>query len=67
MKTFVCDMVDEHGITYCVSFDANSWSEAEAVAKTKGWVLLGQYVDELDCPADVEAMIEFNLTNPTVH
>ena len=67
MNTYVCDWVDKDGMSYCVSFDAEDWQEAERIAKNKGWKLLGQYIEEHDCPADVEAMIEFNITDPTVH
>ena len=67
MNTWLCDMVDENGRVYCVSFEADSFEDAERVAREKGWILLGRYVCSEECPADVEAMIEKQSTNPTVH
>ena len=66
MKTWLCDY-EEGGVVFCVSFDAGSRIEAEKIATRKGWELLGWYVDEVDCPADVEAMIEKTVTQAIIH
>ena len=67
MNTYACDWIDPDGIAYCVSFDAKNWEQAERIAARKGWNLLGQCVDEVPCPAEVEAMIELHLARPVVH
>ena len=66
MQTYLCNWI-EGDMTYAVQFDAVDWHQAERIAKQKGWVLLGQYVEEHDCPADVEAMIERESTNAAIH
>ena len=66
MKTYLCDW-SEAGMVYCVQFEAVDWHQAERIAMRKGWTLVGEYVEEQDCPADVEAMIDRYANNPVIH
>ena len=64
VKTYVCDWKDEDG-DFCVSFDAECWDTAQLMADRRGWKLLGEYIEE--APPEVDAMIEFRITDPVVH
>lgn len=61
---YVCDIVDEAGDLYCAYVDAHDWDHAERIALGRGWKILGRLVE---CPADVEAMIEKAVTKPVMH
>ena len=66
MKTWLCDY-EQDGVVFCVSFDAKTRVDAEKIARKRGWELLGMFVDEVECPADVEAMIEKTVTQAVIH
>ena len=66
MTTYIADLVREE-LVATVHFKAGSWRRAENIARREGWTLIGQYIDETDCPSDVAAMIEKHVTNPTLH
>ena len=51
---YLCD--DSAG--HCRSIEARDWLTAERYAKSRGWVLLGEYVDSVACDEVVEAMIQ---------
>ena len=64
MNVYVCDWRDEDG-EFSVSFEAECWDTAQLMADRRGWKLVGQYMDEV--PPEVDAMIEFQITDPAVH
>ena len=45
MKTYLADS-EEDGIEFTHGFDAESWAEAEEIAKKYGWLLLCELDEE---------------------
>lgn len=66
MITYLADWV-EGGTLFSVYFAAPSRRRAENIARLKGWTLVGEYVEEQECPDDMVAQIEKMVTNPTMH
>ena len=67
MKTYVCDIVDSKGDVYCAYVNAVDWPAAQKIAARRGWKILGQLIESVECPADIEAMIEKSMTRPVIH
>lgn len=53
-----------HGFECGHSFEAEDDDEAQWFADKMGWFLIGEYIDDRQ---EVEAMLELNMTNPSVH
>lgn len=66
MITYIADWV-EAGTLFTTYFAASSRRRAENIARLKGWNLVGEYIDEQECPDDMVAQIEKMVTNPTMH
>lgn len=62
-----CAQSHNEGKLFSHTFSADSWEEAEKIAKENGWELLGELVDEVACEDELAAMIEFRVTDPSVH
>ena len=66
MKTYLAEF-QEDGLKFCVSFDALSYRRAENIARKKGWTIVGEFIEDHECPDDVVAMIEKAVRNPSIH
>jgi hypothetical protein len=66
MITYLADWVEGHTV-FSVHFQAPNRRRAENIARLKGWTLVGEYVDEEECPDDIVAQIEKLVKNPTMH
>ena len=54
-------------IVFCHEFKAKNRQEADKIAKRMGWELLPHVPPEEECAADVQAMFEKAVLDPTIH
>lgn len=66
MKTFLAEHV-VGGKIVCSSFEETSMRKAENFARKNGLKLVGELVEEIECPDDVFAMIEKHIYKPSIH
>ena len=66
MITYLADWVEGNTI-FSVHFQAANRRKAENIARLKGWTLVGEYIEEQECPDDMVAQIEKMITKPTMH
>lgn len=54
-------------IVFCHEFQARDRKEADKIARRMGWELLSHVPSEEECAADLQAMLEKAVLNPTIH
>lgn len=54
----------EHGVECGHSFEAANDEDAKWFADKMNWLLVGEYIDDQQ---EIEAMLEYHLTDPLVH
>jgi hypothetical protein len=66
MYTYIAEW-SEGKTLFSVYFEAPDMRVAENIVRRKGWSLIGEFIEEQDCPDDMVAQIEKMVTNPTMH